>query len=157
MVECKSGKRNFAIDNIVSVFFVLCTLAHETLLLNSCPISFFFIGDVKVAEIETLLNPNITILPLSTTPPTNPPPSGTLLLYNRSTTRNYKDDGYKWIKKRNSHKVREDHVKLRVGGKYRVSGKLFPLCNHLPVNFNALFDLQLVSLLNVLLCLIEFL
>ena len=59
---------------------------------------------------------------MSTCPPQTPPPSGTLLLYNRSVTRNYKDDGYEWIKKRNSHKVREDHVKLRLGGKCRVSG-----------------------------------
>ena len=76
-----------------------------------------------MAEIEALLDPSTTILSLSTSPPTSPPPSGTLLLYNRSVTRNYKDDGYKWIKKRNSHKVREDHVKLRVSGKFRVSGR----------------------------------
>ncbi len=44
------------------------------------------------------------------------------MLYDRSATRNYKSDGHDWIKKRNSHKVREDHVKLRVGGKFRVSG-----------------------------------
>jgi len=77
---------------------------------------------LNVSEIEALLNPDATILPLSTSPPSTPPPSGSLFLYNRSVTRNYKDDGYKWIKKRNSHKVREDHVKLRVGGKFRVSG-----------------------------------
>lgn len=73
-------------------------------------------------EIEHLLNHEQRILPLSTAPPSTPPPSGTLLLYDRSITRNYKDDGHQWIKKRNSHKVREDHVKLRVGGKFRVSG-----------------------------------
>jgi len=77
---------------------------------------------MNISEIESLLDPNTTILKLSTTRPSTPPPSGSLLLYNRSVTRNYKDDGYKWIKKRNSHKVREDHVKLRVGGKFRVSG-----------------------------------
>lgn len=76
----------------------------------------------KVNEIEHLLNHEQRILPLSTAPPSTPPPSGTLLLYDRSMTRNYKDDGHQWIKKRNSHKVREDHVKLRVGGKFRVSG-----------------------------------
>jgi hypothetical protein len=75
-----------------------------------------------VNEIEHLLNHEQRILPLSTAPPSTPPPSGTLLLYDRSITRNYKDDGHQWIKKRNSHKVREDHVKLRVGGKFRVSG-----------------------------------
>lgn len=75
-----------------------------------------------MAEIEALLDPSTTILNLSTSPPSSPPPSGTLLLYNRSVTRNYKIDGWKWIKKRNSHKVREDHVKLRVGGKFKVSG-----------------------------------
>lgn len=76
-----------------------------------------------MAEIESLLNPNATVLRLNTSPPSSPPPSGTILLYNRSVTRNYKDDGYIWIKKRNSHKVREDHVKLRVAGKFRVSGE----------------------------------
>lgn len=78
--------------------------------------------DLKVSEIETLLNHEHNVLAVSTAPPTTPPPSGTLLLFNRSITRNYKDDGHEWIRKRNSNKVREDHVKLRVGGKFRVSG-----------------------------------
>jgi len=49
------------------------------------------------------------------------PSSGTLILYDRMITRRYKDDGYRWVKKRNSNKVREDHVKLRVNGVNRVS------------------------------------
>lgn len=48
--------------------------------------------------------------------------SGAVYLYDRSTTKNYKDDGHLWIKKRNSHKVREDHVKLRMDGVNRISG-----------------------------------
>lgn len=54
--------------------------------------------------------------------PLSPPLSGTLLLYNRSSTSDYKDDGHGWVKKRNSKKVREDHVKLRIGGKKRIAG-----------------------------------
>eukprot|EP00557_Chaetoceros_sp_GSL56_P010970 CAMPEP_0176477488 /NCGR_PEP_ID=MMETSP0200_2-20121128/649_1 /TAXON_ID=947934 /ORGANISM="Chaetoceros sp., Strain GSL56" /LENGTH=1094 /DNA_ID=CAMNT_0017873301 /DNA_START=171 /DNA_END=3455 /DNA_ORIENTATION=- len=77
---------------------------------------------LNVSEIETLLNHEHNVLAVSTAPPTTPPPSGSLLLFNRSITRNYKDDGHEWIRKRNSNKVREDHVKLRVGGKFRVSG-----------------------------------
>jgi len=75
-----------------------------------------------VSELEHLLDEGMTPLTISTQPPPYPPPSGTLILYDRAQTRNYKDDGYDWIKKRNSPKIREDHVKLRVGGKYRVAG-----------------------------------
>lgn len=77
---------------------------------------------LQVPELEALLNPDTTPLTVSKAPPPYPPPSGTLILYDRETTRHYKDDGYDWIKKRNSQKVREDHVKLRVGGRYRVAG-----------------------------------
>ena len=75
-----------------------------------------------MSELEHLLDEDDTPLTISTQPPPYPPPSGTMILYDRAQTRNYKDDGYDWIKKRNSPKVREDHVKLRVGGRYRVAG-----------------------------------
>ena len=75
-----------------------------------------------MSELEHLLDEDATPLTISTEPPPYPPPSGTLILYDRAQTRNYKDDGYDWVKKRNSPKVREDHVKLRVGGRYRVAG-----------------------------------
>ncbi len=75
-----------------------------------------------MSEIEQLLNPESDVIPIKAAPPSSPPSSGSLFLYDRSVTRNYKGDGHEWIKKRNSHKVREDHVKLRVGGKFRVSG-----------------------------------
>jgi len=54
--------------------------------------------------------------------PKTQPSSGTLILYNRTVTRKYKNDGYKWVKRRNSKKVREDHVKLRINKINRVSG-----------------------------------
>lgn len=77
---------------------------------------------LKVSELEYLLNPETTPLSVSKQLPPDPPPSGTLLLYDRNSTRHYKTDGYEWIKKRNTSKVREDHVKLRVNGEFRVAG-----------------------------------
>lgn len=76
----------------------------------------------KVSQLEYLLCPDTTPLVVQENPPSSPPPSGSLILYNRKLTRNYKNDGYNWIRKRNSTKVREDHVKLRLNGKDRVAG-----------------------------------
>ena len=59
---------------------------------------------------------------ISPSPPSTSPTSGTVYVYDRSATRNYKDDHISWIKKKNSHKVREDHVKLRIDGINRISG-----------------------------------
>ena len=58
--------------------------------------------------------------PVSTSPPTTAPTSGYLFMYDRSQTRNYKDDHITWVRKKNSHKVREDHVKLRIEGLNRI-------------------------------------
>ena len=77
---------------------------------------------LSVSELERILDSSNPLLPITNHPPKQPPGSGSLFLYDRSATRNYKDDGHVWIKKRNSPKVREDHVKLRVDGKYRVAG-----------------------------------
>ena len=56
-------------------------------------------------------------------PPTSPPPSGTVLLYDRVAVRNFKVDGHEWVRKRsNQTKIREDHVKLRHHGEYRIGG-----------------------------------
>merc|ERR1719253_542681 len=77
---------------------------------------------LNVSELCFLLDMKHTPLPITRHPPESAPPSGSLILYNRSFTRNYKEDHYSWVKKRNSTKVREDHVKLRLGGKYRVAG-----------------------------------
>lgn len=77
---------------------------------------------LNASELCFLLDMKYAPLSITRHPPETSPPSGTLILYNRSFTRNYKEDHYSWIKKRNSTKVREDHVKLRLGGKYRVAG-----------------------------------
>jgi hypothetical protein len=78
---------------------------------------------LTVSEIIKLLTPGPTmLLHLATEPPKSPPPSGTLLVYDRAKTRDYKRDGYPWIKKQKTNKVREDHVKLRFDGGYRVGG-----------------------------------
>ena len=67
--------------------------------------------------------PGGPIIERQTAPPTSPPPSGTVLLYDRVAVRNYKVDGHKWVRKRsNPTKIREDHVKLRFNGIYRISG-----------------------------------
>lgn len=56
-------------------------------------------------------------------PPSSRPTSGDVLLYDRIAVRNYKADGHEWIRKRsNPGKVREDHVKLRFQGVFRVGG-----------------------------------
>eukprot|EP00586_Coscinodiscus_wailesii_P003545 CAMPEP_0172489454 /NCGR_PEP_ID=MMETSP1066-20121228/19467_1 /TAXON_ID=671091 /ORGANISM="Coscinodiscus wailesii, Strain CCMP2513" /LENGTH=346 /DNA_ID=CAMNT_0013257333 /DNA_START=83 /DNA_END=1120 /DNA_ORIENTATION=+ len=76
----------------------------------------------KVSELECLLSQSSTPLPISTHTLRQAPKSGTVLLFDRSATRNYKTDGHRWVKKRNSLKVREDHVKLRRNGRNRISG-----------------------------------
>eukprot|EP00586_Coscinodiscus_wailesii_P013780 CAMPEP_0172496406 /NCGR_PEP_ID=MMETSP1066-20121228/86853_1 /TAXON_ID=671091 /ORGANISM="Coscinodiscus wailesii, Strain CCMP2513" /LENGTH=375 /DNA_ID=CAMNT_0013268695 /DNA_START=92 /DNA_END=1219 /DNA_ORIENTATION=+ len=77
---------------------------------------------LKVPEIEYLLDPATSPLPILAKLPCVRPKSGTVLLFDRNVTTNYKEDGYSWIKKRNSSKVREDHVKLRANGEFRVAG-----------------------------------
>jgi len=77
---------------------------------------------LNVSELECILDSNNPLFDITPHPPKSPPISGSIFLYDRSATRNYKDDGHVWIKKRNSPKVREDHVKLRIGGRYRVAG-----------------------------------
>ena len=63
------------------------------------------------------------ILEQETAPPSSPPTSGTVLLYDRVAVRNYKVDGHEWVRKRsNPTKIREDHVKLRHNGEYRIGG-----------------------------------
>lgn len=64
-----------------------------------------------------------SIIRPSNSPPRTPPSSGTVFLYDRVAVRNYKVDGHAWIRKRsNPAKIREDHVKLRYKGAYRVGG-----------------------------------
>jgi len=78
---------------------------------------------LAVSEIVHLLTPREDMyLPISKFSPSSPPPSGSLFLYDRTSTRNYKRDGYSWIRKSKTNKVREDHVKLRLNGVYRVAG-----------------------------------
>lgn len=62
-------------------------------------------------------------VPLCPAPPDGLPPSGTLLLYDRTSVPNFKKDQHEWIKRRGKPtKVREDHVKLRLNDEYRVAG-----------------------------------
>ena len=89
---------------------------------------------LKVPEIEYLLDPKTTPLSVLGKPPCVRPKSGTVFLFDRNVTTNYKEDGYHWIKKRNSPKVREDHVKLRTNGEYRVAG-IYSHCSN-PVSLH---------------------
>lgn len=74
-------------------------------------------------EYDYLLDLETTPLMVSTQPPNLPPPSGTLLLFDRNRTLYYKSDGHEWVKKKkNKSKVREDHTKLRIDGKPRIGG-----------------------------------
>lgn len=67
--------------------------------------------------------PGGAILERQSAPPSSPPTSGTVLLYDRVAVRNYKVDGHEWVRKRsNPTKIREDHVKLRYDGIHRISG-----------------------------------
>lgn len=77
---------------------------------------------LHVSQISFLLDPETSPLSINKGASHRLPPSGTLILYDRCATRRYKDDGYSWVKKRNSNKVREDHVKLRINGVKKVYG-----------------------------------
>lgn len=74
-------------------------------------------------EYDYLLGVGTSPLLLSIQPPIEPPPPGTLLLFDRNRTLYYKCDGYEWVKrKKRKSKVREDHTKLRINGKPRLGG-----------------------------------
>lgn len=44
------------------------------------------------------------------------PPSGTLVVYDKSALRHFRRDGHDWVKKRDGSTVREDNEKLKVRG-----------------------------------------
>jgi hypothetical protein len=44
------------------------------------------------------------------------PPSGSLIFYNKKTTKRFRDDGYDWRKKKGGRGVQEYHEKLKIGG-----------------------------------------
>lgn len=78
---------------------------------------------LNAEEIIELLSGGNQQLELATSPPSSPPQSGTLILYDRLAIRNYKADGHEWIRKKsNPRKIREDHVKLRYRGCDRIRG-----------------------------------
>lgn len=79
-----------------------------------------------MSEIKAVLNHSNPILDISTTPPASPPSSGQIFLFDKSTTKDYKQDGHQWRKRKNSNKnsnkIHENHIRLRKGGKFCVSG-----------------------------------
>ncbi|CAI8008977.1 Calmodulin-binding transcription activator 1, partial [Geodia barretti] len=44
------------------------------------------------------------------------PPSGTILFFNRTKTKNYRSDGYDWKTRKSNPSIREDRMKLKVCG-----------------------------------------
>lgn len=44
------------------------------------------------------------------------PPSGSLVFYNKKTTKRFRDDGYVWRRKKGGRQVQEYHEKLKIGG-----------------------------------------
>jgi len=77
---------------------------------------------LSVLQIIHFLDLKATPLSITYLSPKAQPPSGAVILYDRTVARKYKQDGYRWVKKRNSKNVREDHVKLRINGVERVAG-----------------------------------
>ncbi|KAL9249533.1 Calmodulin-binding transcription activator 5-like protein [Drosera capensis] len=52
--------------------------------------------------------------------PVNLPQSGTMLLFDRKTLRNFRKDGHNWKKKKDGKTVKEAHEHLKVGGVERI-------------------------------------
>lgn len=44
------------------------------------------------------------------------PPSGSLVFYNKKTTKRFRDDGYVWRRTKGGRQVQEYHEKLKIGG-----------------------------------------
>lgn len=66
-------------------------------------------------EVQSLLDVEANNVEISSSPPFKPP-SGAVFLFDRNVTESYKDDGYEWAKRSDGKRLREDHVKLSVGG-----------------------------------------
>ena len=49
------------------------------------------------------------------------PPTGALFLFDRRTCKRFRKDGHNWLTRKSGARIREDHVKLRVGGLPRVA------------------------------------
>ncbi|GLT84500.1 hypothetical protein SLE2022_027250 [Rubroshorea leprosula] len=49
--------------------------------------------------------------------PSNKPPSGSLFLFDRKVTRNFRKDGHNWQRKENGKLAKEGHKKLKVRAK----------------------------------------
>ncbi|KAJ8605315.1 hypothetical protein CTAYLR_002348 [Chrysophaeum taylorii] len=49
------------------------------------------------------------------------PPTGSVFLYDRRKCKRFRRDGHNWVTRKSAGRIREDHVKLRVGGAQRVA------------------------------------
>ena len=49
------------------------------------------------------------------------PPTGAIFLFDRTSCKRFRRDGHNWLTRKSGPRIREDHVKLRVGGLPRVA------------------------------------
>mmetsp|Transcript_4941 Transcript_4941/g.7440 ORF Transcript_4941/g.7440 Transcript_4941/m.7440 type:complete len:1070 (-) Transcript_4941:128-3337(-) len=49
------------------------------------------------------------------------PPSGSIFMYDRRKCKRFRRDGHNWVTRKSAGRIREDHVKLMVGGVQRVA------------------------------------
>ena len=67
--------------------------------------------------VDLLRNHRLYNFPVSRAPPSPPPASGCLFLFNRRATRYFRRDGHSWRTKSDGKTVRETHEKLKVAGR----------------------------------------
>ena len=67
--------------------------------------------------VDLLRNYRLYNFPVSRAPPSPPPASGCLFLFNRRATRYFRRDGHSWRTKSDGKTVRETHEKLKVAGR----------------------------------------
>ena len=70
--------------------------------------------------LDVLLHHDALCFYVSGSPPSLPP-TGAMLLFDRRSCKRFRRDGHNWLTRKSGGRIREDHVKLRVGGLQRVA------------------------------------
>ena len=77
---------------------------------------------LDAAQIHQLLTNSVLLnLPIQRAPVPQRPPSGSIVFYNKSVTRNFRQDGYDYVKKKDGKQVQESHVKLKIDDRPKVA------------------------------------